>query len=153
MSAHRGASGRLSQAAALSKRELPELQAHMRATRDRLAELLRAGLPEGSTRVNGPAKEEHRLPNTLSIGLKGVRSSALLAELTDKLAASAGAACHTQCAAISATLQAMRVPPEFGVGTLRLSTGRHTTMEEVERAAKLIVEEARRQWAEKSKVK
>ena len=39
----------------------------------------------------------------------------------------------------------MNVPREFALGTLRLSTGRHTTMGEVERAAELILAEARKQ--------
>mgnify|MGYP002633955520 CR=1 FL=1 len=40
----------------------------------------------------------------------------------------------------------MEVPHEFAVGTLRLSTGRHTTLEDVDKAAALIVVEVRRQW-------
>ena len=39
----------------------------------------------------------------------------------------------------------MQVPREYAIGTLRLSTGRHTTLQEVDRAVALIVEEARRQ--------
>ena len=46
---------------------------------------------------------------------------------------------------ISSVLRAMNVPREFALGTLRLSTGRHTTMGEVERAAELILAEARKQ--------
>jgi cysteine desulfurase len=88
------------------------------------------------------------LPNTLSIGLRGVQSSVLLARLSDELAASAGAACHTTQASVSSVLRAMDVPLEYAVGTLRLSTGRHTTEEEVRKAAGLIVAEAKRQWAE-----
>lgn len=45
----------------------------------------------------------------------------------------------------------MDVPAEYGIGTLRLSTGRHTTMAEVDRAADLIIAEAKRQWAEAAK--
>lgn len=41
----------------------------------------------------------------------------------------------------------MGVPPEFARGTLRLSTGRHTTREEVEGAVRAIVEEAEAQRA------
>ena len=48
----------------------------------------------------------------------------------------------------SAVLRAMGVPVEFGVGTLRLSTGRHTTDEDVRAAAALIIAEAKRQMAE-----
>ena len=57
----------------------------------------------------------------------------------------AGAACHAKSTSVSAVLQAMAVPHEYAVGTLRLSTGRHTSMEEVERAAALIIEQAKLQ--------
>ena len=103
------------------------LRAHMARMRDLLKELLVSGLPDGATRDNGPADSSHRLPNTLSIGIKDVSSSVLLATLSEQLAASAGAACHTSAASVSSVLKAMDVPLEYAVGTLRLSTGRHTT--------------------------
>jgi hypothetical protein len=43
------------------------------------------------------------------------------------------------------SLQAMRLHPDYAVGTLRLSTGRHTTADEVDRAVQLIVGAARKQ--------
>ena len=137
----------LGEAARIATAEAAPLRAHMGATRDLLKRLLVEGLPEGSVRDNGPADAAHRLPNTLSVGLKGVRASELLATLSERLAASAGAACHTQAASVSAVLRAMDVPLEYAVGTLRLSTGRHTTEAEVRTAAALIIEEAERQWA------
>jgi cysteine desulfurase len=42
----------------------------------------------------------------------------------------------------------MEVPTDYAMGTLRLSTGRHTTVAEVDAAAELIIEETKRQWAE-----
>jgi cysteine desulfurase len=39
----------------------------------------------------------------------------------------------------------MNVPPEFAIGTLRLSVGPDVTEEEVDRAGSIIVEEARGQ--------
>ena len=65
---------------------------------------------QGVARVNGPKQEQHRLPNTLSISINGLRASDLLMSLQDELAASAGAACHSSCeATVSAVLQAMKV--------------------------------------------
>ncbi len=138
----------LGEAARIASRELGDLRAHMAATRARLAERLVSELPDGSTRIHGPADEAHRLPNTLSIGIRGVSAPALLERLSERLAASAGAACHTGAASMSPVLCAMGVPAEFAMGTLRLSSGRHTSMEEVEAAADLIIEEVRRQWNE-----
>jgi hypothetical protein len=42
-------------------------------------------------------------------------------------------------------LQAMQLHPDYAVGTLRLSTGRHTTADDVDRAVQLIVGAARKQ--------
>ena len=47
------------------------------------------------------------------------RASELLAALSEEVAASAGAACHTDATSVSAVLRAMRVPHEYAVGTLR----------------------------------
>ena len=137
-------------AAKIAREQASPLQALMRMTRDRLATKLVEGLPVSSCRINGPSDETQRLPNTLSIGIRGVRSSVLLSRLSEKLAASAGAACHSHAAAISSVLRAMQVPTDYAVGTLRLSTGRHTTVAEVDAAAELIIEETKRQWAEQA---
>ena len=139
----------LGEAARIAKEEATPLRAHMASTRDLLKSLLVEGLPEGATRDNGPAEAAHRLPNTLSIGIQDVSSGELLANLSEELAASAGAACHTSHASISSVLKAMDVPTSYAVGTLRLSTGRHTTEQDVRGAAKLIIAETKRQWAEK----
>lgn len=65
---------------------------------------------QGAVRVNGPAEDSQRLPNTLSISIKGLKASQLLTDLSEKLAASAGAACHSrQQATVSSVLQAMQV--------------------------------------------
>ena len=47
------------------------------------------------------------------------RASELLAALSEEVAASAGAACHTDATSVSAVLRAMRVPHEYAVGTPR----------------------------------
>lgn len=130
----------LGKAAEVAARELPAAAAHMSALRGSLQRQLLAGLPPGAARVNGPAADAQRLPNTLSIGIAGIQAAALLEQLSDQLAASAGAACHSGGGhGISAVLRAMAVPPDFAVGTLRLSVGRHSTQAEVDRAAELIL--------------
>ena len=64
------------------------------------------------------------------------------------MAASASAAYHSRDTAksqISLILLALGVPEEFAFGTLRLSVGRHTTAEEIDRGAAIIVASAQRQ--------
>ena len=138
----------LGAAADIVRRELPATVAHMAALRRALQRQLLEGLAAyapGTARINGPADDARRLPNTLSIGIAGVTAAALLAELSEQLAASAGAACHSGGGAVSAVLAAMGVPREHAVGTLRLSLGRHTTLADVDRAAQLILGYVRRQ--------
>ena len=50
------------------------------------------------------------------------------------MAASAGAACHSDQVELSHVLEAMLIPTEYAMGTLRLSVGRYTTEDEIDRA-------------------
>jgi len=110
------------------------------ALRDRLEARLRAGHPD--LVVHGhPVR---RLPNTASVSFPRLDAGRLLALLAETLAVSAGAACHGDQVKASHVLQAMGVPPETAMGTLRLSVGRFTTADEVERGADLVLEAVRR---------
>ena len=111
------------------------------------------GGPDGDmVRINGPVDDSHRLPNTLSIGIRDICAAKLLAKLSASVAASAGAACHThdssKPATISFVLRAMQVPIAFAMGTLRLSVGRHTTEDEVDRAVVHIIASVEAQRSE-----
>jgi selenium donor protein len=86
---------------------------------------------------------EHCLPNTLSLSFNNVEANTLLSELT-RVAASAGAACHADNVTVSQVLTAMKVPLEFAMGTIRFSTGKYTTKEEIDEAVKLIVDAVKR---------
>jgi cysteine desulfurase len=86
---------------------------------------------------------EQRLPNTLNLSFRGVQANVLLAEIGDRVAASAGAACHADSVDLSGVLQAMRVPVEWAKGTVRFSVGRATTAAEVDRAARVVAEAVR----------
>ena len=121
--------------------------AHMQKMRSRLLERISARIEDSTgqsniTRINGPLNANERLPNTLSIGLKGVQSGRLLANIGEVVACSAGSACHSSSETYSAVLKAMNVPKEYAIGTLRLSVGPNTTVEEVDFAADVIVKEA-----------
>lgn len=139
----------LGEAAGLVNREGKRITAHLRATRDALRRELerRAGGgpgPRVAIAVNGhPGDErayaERVLPNTLSVSFPGVSASAVLARIGDRVACSASAACHSECTSISHVLRAMKVPEEVAVGTLRLSTGRHSTEAEMAAAAEVIL--------------
>jgi selenium donor protein len=89
-------------------------------------------------RVNGDPEEG--LPNTLSVCFAGVDASTLLTEVGDRVAASAGAACHAEGVDLSTVLQAMKVPVREAMGTVRFSVGRGTTESEVDEAARVVAE-------------
>jgi len=59
-----------------------------------------------------------------------------------EIAASTGAACHDGRVRISPVLAAMQVDARVAAGAVRLSLGRQTTEEDVDRAAQLLVARA-----------
>ena len=119
----------LGMACELIQQNLPQYATHMAEMRDRLEQgLLDSGM---DARVNGHL--EKRLPNTTSISFRGLEADRVLANLPT-VAASAGAACHSDQVEVSHVLAAMNVPEEYAMGTLRLTVGRFTTEEEIDRA-------------------
>ncbi len=109
--------------------DLDKSVAHLRKMRDRLELGLLENFPEA--RING--HPEKRLPNTLSISFPNLEANTILAEL-DMVAASAGAACHADQVDVSSVLEALRLPLEYAMGTIRFSVGRFTTAAEIDRA-------------------
>ncbi len=108
----------------------------MKTLRDRLHDGLKREL--GEIRLNGHA--DLRLPNTLNVSFKGVEANRILEEIGLKVAASAGAACHSDTVDISHVLQAMAVPLEWAKGTLRFSLGRMTTEPEIDDAIRVVAD-------------
>jgi cysteine desulfurase NifS len=130
----------LGEACELVTKNLPEFHEHMSKMRDRLENGLRERFPHIS--VNG--HPEKRLPNTSSISFKGLEANTVLSELV-QVAASAGAACHSDSINVSSVLEAMHVPMEYAMGTIRFSVGRYTTAGEIDRAIDEIVRVVERQ--------
>jgi cysteine desulfurase len=92
----------------------------------------------------GPAvRLNHRiaasLPNTLNVSFVNRVGSEILARL-DGVAASTGSACHSGSVELSPVLQAMRVSPEVGMGSIRFSLGRRTTRDEIEAVVENLVD-------------
>ena len=116
--------------------------------RDRLENSLRENFKDQKIngkdllKINGHPK--NRLPNTLSISFLGIEANKLLAEIENKVAASAGAACHSEGIHVSDTLVAMKVPLEYAMGTLRLSTGKFTTKQEIDKTIDVIASAVKR---------
>jgi cysteine desulfurase NifS/selenium donor protein len=130
----------LGEACAVAQRDLQANRLHFQAMRDRLW----AGLLREVEDLRRNGDPEACLPNTLSVGIGGVEASTLLAEVGDRVAASAGAACHAAGVELSTVLEAMRVPMRYAVGTMRFSVGRGTTEGEVDEAVRIVADAVRR---------
>jgi len=96
--------------------------------RDRFWEMLQKEFGNGVV-LNGHPTE--RLPNTLNVSFVGKVGSEILSELKE-VAASTGSACHEGAVELSPVLKAMRIAPEIGMGAIRFSLGRSTTLNEIE---------------------
>jgi cysteine desulfurase len=119
----------LGEACKMVSGNLDEYSAHMLKMRDRLEKGLLRKFPD--LKING--HPDKRLPNTASLSFRGLEANTILAELKN-VAASAGAACHSDNIDVSHVLEAMKVPIEYAMGTIRFSVGRHTTKQEIDRA-------------------
>src|SRR5262249_23528026 len=128
----------LGKAAEIAGRSLPAATERLRLLRDRLEQRLRGRLG-GRVVLNG--HRESRLPNTLNVNIVGCIGAELLAKVPE-VAASTGSACHEGQVHLSPVLKAMGVEPEIGRGAVRLSVGRFTTEDEVDRAAELLARSA-----------
>lgn len=129
----------LGEAGEIARRDLGTIVDHMQAMRGRLWTGLSHELDD--LRRNG--HPELCLPNTLSVGFRDIEANGLLERIGEQVAASAGAACHSGDVKVSAVLEAMNVPLAYAMGTLRLSVGKPTTEEEIDRAIEVIAEAVR----------
>ncbi|AKT42210.1 cysteine desulfurase family protein [Chondromyces crocatus] len=80
-----------------------------------------------------------RLPNTTNGRFPGVQGATLATRLCEELAFTTGSACHAGVAKPSDVLTAMGIAAEDAVCAIRLSLGRGTTEEDVERAGELLL--------------
>ncbi|MBF0557177.1 MAG: cysteine desulfurase [Nitrospirae bacterium] len=124
----------LGKACEASALKLADRYAHMLELRDTLYSLLAAGL---ELKLNG--HHELRLPNTLNVSLKGIIAEDIIARLHDKIALSAGSACHAGSRIPSPVLKAMGIPDADALGSFRLSTGKDNTAAEIQIAAELMI--------------
>jgi len=126
----------LGKACEMAERSLDHTRTHLKAMRDRLHRGLTDELD--GVRLNGHPVQ--RLPNTLSLSFKGLEANRILEEIGLEVAASAGAACHSDTVELSHVLEAMRIPVEWAKGTVRFSTGRMTTADQIDRAVAVVVD-------------
>lgn len=102
--------------------------------RDRLEAALLSSVPR--LVVNGD--RANRLAGNLHISAPGVPNGAVIARVRRDVAVSTGSACSSGSDAPSHVLRAMRLPADIQDSALRVSVGKFTTTDEVDRAAALL---------------
>ncbi len=120
----------MGEAAACIAAEMEEENARLTRLRDKLISGLLSRIPE--TRLNGHPTQ--RLPGNVNVSIRYIEGEALLLSLDMAgIAASSGSACTSGSLDPSHVLLAMGLPHEIAHGSLRLTLGRETTEEEIDR--------------------
>eukprot|EP00057_Strongylocentrotus_purpuratus_P012042 XP_011666516.1 PREDICTED: selenocysteine lyase-like [Strongylocentrotus purpuratus] len=129
----------LGKAAELVTENIEQYDSKMRKVRDYLEELLKSTFP-GQVCFNGKLKGSERIPNTCNVSFLGTnRQGRKILSKVKRLQASVGAACHSDTGdRPSHILLAIGVPNEVATNALRLSVGRHTTLEDIDAVVKDI---------------
>jgi len=127
----------LGAAAELAKAALPEDGARLARLRDRLIEGVIGGV-EGARLTGHP---QQRLPGSASFCFEGVMGESLLLKLDmHGVCASTGSACTSGRLDPSHVLLALGVSKDLANGSLRLTLGRGTTKDQVDRVLALLPE-------------
>lgn len=125
----------LGKACEVAKRDFDKNYAAMLRAKNNLLAGLQTHFGE-KLKVNGDPV--HCLPNTLSIAFDKVEAHTLASGISNDIYISTGSACHANSVEISSVLKAMNTDPKIAAGTIRISTGKHTSSEEIETAVKII---------------
>lgn len=127
----------LGEACEIAKNNLETNYKHLFQMRQRLLD----GLNEKcQTTIKLNADLKNCLPNTLSIGFDEVDAHTLASLVSKKVLFSTGSACHADSVEMSPVLKAMQIDPLTAASTIRISTGKYTTMEEIDSAIDAISE-------------
>ncbi len=125
----------LGRALTMARNGLESEMRHLKIMREHLFARLTDGL-DGVTLVGHPT---FRVPGTLNISFDLIEAEALMNALPE-LAVSAGSACSAAARKTSHVLSAMGFDDEQARSCIRFSIGRFNTIEEIERAASLVIQ-------------
>ena len=125
----------LGKACEIAKRDFDKNVKNMSTAKERLFNGLKDKLGD-RVMVNGEFSDT--LPNTLSVAFEKTEAHALTSLISEELFISTGSACHADSIEISSVLKAMNVERMIAAGTVRISTGRFTTIDEIDRAVDII---------------
>lgn len=125
----------LGKACELAKQHLSSNNLHLSSLRNKLLQ----GLQEKSgATVNVNADLSNCLPNTLSIAFEKVEAHTLASLIGNDVYISTGSACHANSIEISSVLKAMNTDQMTAASTVRISVGKPTSDEEINKAIEII---------------
>jgi cysteine desulfurase len=125
----------LGKACEIAARDIVNNVKHMKEMRDKL----HFGLKETIKDIQLNGHPIDRLPNTFNVSFRGVNANEFLAGIEDKVAVSVGSACHSsEQICVSPVLQAMKVDPEWAMGTVRFSVGKFTNESEIDEVIQIF---------------
>jgi cysteine desulfurase len=126
----------LGKACEVALRDFKRNQHNMQLSRDRLLNGLVSRL---GNKVHLNGNLANCLPNTLSLAFDNISAHALASFISSDVLISTGSACHSGETTISSVLQAMNLDFRTAVATVRISTGKRTTGEEIDFAIEVLV--------------
>ncbi len=125
----------LGKACELAKRDLEVNKRYLFQMRQRLLDGLKA---KALTGIKLNADLNNCLPNTLSIAFDSVEAHTLVSFVSNRVRFSTGSACHANSIDMSPVLKAMNTDKKTAAATVRISTGKFTTKEEIDHAVEAI---------------
>jgi len=129
----------LGEACRIAKLDFEKDQAHYRRLRDRMERLIRESLDH--VQLNGD--EEHRLPTTFNVSFAYVEGESLIMGIP-LVAVSSGSACTSASLEPSYVLRALGIGDDMAHSSIRFSVGRFTTENQVDEAAKTVIQTVKR---------
>jgi len=125
----------LGKACEIARRDFDKNYRNMYETRVKLLEGL---LFKSNKSITVNTNLDNSLPNTLSIAFDKVDAHTLTSLIGNDVLISTGSACHSGITEISSVLKAMNISLSTAASTVRISTGKSTTDDEVNHAIKII---------------
>jgi len=125
----------LGKACEIAQRDFDKSVNTMLSTKERLLNGLKNNL---SNRVKVNGELSNTLPNTLSVSFDKTEAHALASLISKEVNISTGSACHADSIEISSVLKAMNIDLMTAASTVRISTGKFTTMGEIDLAVETI---------------
>lgn len=127
----------LGKACEIAARDLPWQMDRLHDLRNRLEMQIMEKIADVC--VNG--HPFRRLSHILSVSFRSITGDAIVRELDKQgIAASAGAACTAETIRLSHVLEAMQIPKDIAMGTVRFSLGKDNTEAQIDHAAHVLPE-------------